>query len=303
MAEAVSILIPAYNERFFPEALESALAQEYGNFEVVVCDDSPGTAIEQCVRDARSPRVRYRRNTTRLGFGGNFTRCLAEARADLAKFLNDDDRLRPGCLGSLAGALETNPGASLATSRRRVIDGEGRELAGVASAAAISHVSAFMPGRELGDFVLANALNLIGEPTTVMFRRSRVAVEEGALFRWGGKDYHCLADLALWLRLLAKGLAFYHAGMLSEFRLHEGQEQRGEAIRLDAMDEWLAVMRQARTAGFLSTPALWRQAMASLRSRVMFGGPLEGYEPATRSRLERVLREVDAELEPVAGRA
>src|SRR3954464_11704907 len=102
MAEQVSILVPAYNERYFAQALSSALSQVYPDFEIVVCDDSPGTAIEECAGAAGSPRVRFLRNSQRLGFAGNFTACLAHARGDLVKFLNDDDRLDPGCLGTLA---------------------------------------------------------------------------------------------------------------------------------------------------------------------------------------------------------
>ena len=295
MGEPVSILIPAYRERFFGEALASALSQRHADFEVVVCDDSPGTAIERCVREARSTRIRYVRNPARLGFHGNFTRCLAEARADLVKFLNDDDRLRPDCVAMLAGIMESNRNVTLATSRRAVIDDEGCEIANVAAATPVALVSALMRGREVGDLALANAINVIGEPTTVMFRKSRVTLEDGSLFRWGGTDYHCLADLALWLRLLAKGFAYYHAGVLSDFRMHAGQEQGSQELRIGCMVEWLAIMREARNAGFLSAPGLWRDAMRALRARVLFGGPLERYEPGTRARLEAVLREADRE--------
>lgn len=300
MAEPVSILIPAYNERFFPEAFESALAQRYGEFEVLVCDDSPGGEIERCVTAAASPRVRYLRNPSRLGFQGNFTKCLAEARADLVKFLNDDDRLRPDCLPMLAGIMESNRGVTLGTSRRRVIDDAGRALPDIAATAPVSHVSALMLGRELGDLVLVNSLNVIGEPTTVMFRKSRVEIGEASVFHWGGIDYHCLADLSLWLRLLAGGFAYYHADALSDFRIHAGQEQRGEAIRLDALDEWYALLERSRSAGYLSTPALRRKALQALRARVLYGGPVERYEPATRARVERVLEQVDAALAATA---
>jgi hypothetical protein len=46
----------------------------------------------------------------------------------------------------------------------------------------ISHVSALLAGSELGNFVLVNSMNLIGEPTTVMFRRSAFAREEAPSF-------------------------------------------------------------------------------------------------------------------------
>jgi Glycosyl transferase family 2. len=240
--------------------------------------------------------VRYLRNPARLGFGGNFTNCLAQARGDLVKFLNDDDRLAPDCVATLAGIMQANASITLATSRRRVIDEKGQELPPIAATAAVSHVSAVVRGRELGDLALANALNVIGEPTTVMFRKSRLAFDSAALFRWGAVDYHCLADLSLWLRLLADGFAYYDAAALSDFRLHAQQEQQGDEIRVAALDEWLAIIREARRAGFLSTAALQAQAMRALRARVLYGGALDRYDEPTRARLQRVLDEVDGEL-------
>lgn len=296
MAELVSILIPAYNERFFPEAFASALAQRHDDFELVVCDDSPGKAIEDTVRAAGSPRVRYFRNGSRLGFAANFMRCFVEARGDLVKFLNDDDRLRPDCVGTLAGMFAANRRLTLATSRRCIIDAAGRLCADNASTQPISHVSAVMFGRELGDFVLVNALNLIGEPTTAMFRRSQLPLEGDALFRWGGTDYHCLADLSMWLRLLAKGFAYYDAGVLSEYRMHAGQEQDRGDMRVVCLEERLWIARQARRAGFLSTPVLWRQALLSVRARAgVWDEKKEA--PESMARVHALVREVDTELE------
>jgi glycosyltransferase involved in cell wall biosynthesis len=77
----VSILIPAYNERFFGEAFASARAQEGVALEIVVCDDSPGDSIGATVAAANDARVRYVRNPQRLGFGANFTQCFTLARA------------------------------------------------------------------------------------------------------------------------------------------------------------------------------------------------------------------------------
>src|SRR5213075_2474740 len=105
-----------------------------------------------------------------------------------------------------------------------VIDAAGRRQPDVQSTLPISHVSAYIPGSELGNFVLVNSLNLIGEPSTAMFRRTDLALEPGSIFRWGAHEYHCLADLSLWLRLLAKGMAYYSAVPLSEYRRHARQE-------------------------------------------------------------------------------
>ena len=291
----VSILIPAYNEAHFGEALASAVAQAGVALEIVVCDDSPGGAIEAATRAAGDERVRYVRNPRRLGFGANFSRCLELAQGRLVKFLNDDDRLRPGCVARLAAVLETDTALKLATSRRQPIDEAGRELPDVAATTPLAPVSTVMPGRELGDFVLVRSLNLIGEPTTVMFRRDDVNVEDGRVFRWGGRDYHCLADLSLWLRLLAQGAAHYTAQTLSEFRIHAGQEQQGGDLRVGCLEERLWIVRQARAAGFLAAPERHRAALDTVRARVEPCLRAPDLTPAEDVALRRLLRDVEGD--------
>lgn len=264
---AVSIVIPAYNERFFGEALASARAQTYADLEIVVCDDSPGTAIEAIARAAEDPRVRYERNQPRRGFAANFTHGFDISRGRLVKFLNDDDRLAPRCVEILAAVLDANPAVTLATSRRRAIDASGAPLADDASTLPVSRVSALMRGLDLGDFALGNSINVIGEPTTALFRRADLALEGDSIFRWGGRDYHCLADMSLWLRLMARGLAFYAASPLSDFRRHGDQEQEKESVRFACLVERAWMVRRAREAGFLASPGHLAVALRALRSR------------------------------------
>ncbi len=260
-AARVSVLIPAYNERFFPAALASARAQTFADLEIVVCDDSAGDAIEMAVRAADDARIRYQRNRPRRGFGGNFTECFLQARGELIKFLNDDDLLAPQCVAGLVAALEFDPRVTLATSRRRPIDENGALVPGHLASAPIAHVSCLIPGSELGNFVLINSLNLIGEPTTALFRKRDVELEAGALFTWGGRDYHCLADLSLWIRLLAHGHAFYQSVALSDYRVHAGQQQASETMDVACIAERFHLACRAREAGFLQEEAQFRAAI------------------------------------------
>jgi len=227
-----SVLIPAYNERHFAAAFASAREQAYPNLEIVVCDDSPGGAIGAVVAAAADPRVRYEKNPRNLGFAGNFSRCLELARGEYVKFLNDDDLLHPACVAAFAAALDLHPSVHLATSRRLIVDDAGQVRPDVPATTPLSFVSGVMSGIELGDLALMHSINFIGEPTTAMFRRSALELEAGVLFRWNGRDYHCLADLCLWLRLLARGTAYYHADPLSKFRIHAGQEQAKPEVNL-----------------------------------------------------------------------
>ena len=113
----VSIVIPAYNPRFFAECLDSALRQTYGNTDIVVTDDSAGPEIASIVASRGSQRpVRYQRNPTQLRPRGNFIRCFEEARGEFVKFLCDDDVLAPACVEQLVDAFRRAPDVTLATS-------------------------------------------------------------------------------------------------------------------------------------------------------------------------------------------
>lgn len=296
-APLVSILVPAYSERFFPDAFASARAQTLPDLEIVVCDDSPGARIGEVVEAAADPRVRYVRNPSNLGFAANFTQCFRLAQGRYVKFLNDDDRLRPRCCEVMAGVLESNPAVALATSRRVVIDEHGRPAPDLAATTPVSHVAALMRGIELGDFVLVNSLNLIGEPTTAMFRRAELPLEGDSLFRWGGRDYHCLADLSLWLRVLPRGLAWYGAAPLSEYRFHAGQEQEKADVHLACFRERQQILDPARAAGFLAAPELRRAAVAAVRSRaaaLAASRPGDAAVAETLEAVERGLRSFEA---------
>jgi GT2 family glycosyltransferase len=263
-AALASVLIPAYNERHFAAAFASAREQSYPHLEIVVCDDSPGDAIAATVAAASDPRVRYEKNPRNLGFAANFSRCFELARGEYIKFLNDDDVLRPSCVATFAAALDAHPSVRLAISRRVIIDDSGQPRADVAATTPLSFVSGVMSGMELGQLVLVHSINFIGEPTTGMFRRSAIEPEGGLLFRWKGRDYHCLADLCLWLRLLERGAAYYHADALSQFRIHEGQEQAKPEVNLLCVLERLWIVRDACAAGFLAD----RRARGAALSRV-----------------------------------
>jgi len=292
----VSILIPAYHERFFGEAFESARAQTDASIEILVCDDSPDRAIEDRVAAARDPRVRYLRNNPRRGFEGNFTFALSEARGELVKFLNDDDRLRPACVAHLAAAFDDDPRVTLATSRRAVIDSGGLMKTDLPATMPVSYATCTIDGFEMGNLALVNGLNLIGEPTTAMFRKRDVQVEAGGLFTWNGRSYHCLADLSLWLRLMARGRAHYCANVLSEYRVHPGQAQRGGDMGLDFITERLDLARSARDAGYLAQPMQYRTALERIQALASAWDRRPGLGPAQHEELAAFSRKVAAAL-------
>jgi glycosyltransferase involved in cell wall biosynthesis len=89
----VTIGIPTYNRAasYLPEALESALAQTYPNFEIVVSDNASPDNTETLVRGYADPRIRYFRQSHGLIPNDNFNFCLQQARGTYFLMLHDDD--------------------------------------------------------------------------------------------------------------------------------------------------------------------------------------------------------------------
>lgn len=245
----VSIAIPAYNPRYFPIALDSALAQTYRHVEIVVCDDSPDGAIEAAVaaRAAHAP-IRYLRNATRLRPRGNFTRCLEESQGAFLKFLCDDDVLVPTCVERLLDAFRSAPDVTLATSRRTLIDADGRALPPLPATWPIVDEDALIAGTTLANAVLMAGLNTIGEPSTALFRRDDLARRAPDYFAFRGCAGHGIIDLVMWASLLMKGNAVYLHEPQSSFRFHSGQRQhdptrheRNVASIRELQAAWLAL--------------------------------------------------------------
>lgn len=222
----VSILIPAYNERFFAACLDSALAQTYERIEIVICDDSAGTGIEAIVQ-ARARRfpVNYERNATRRGPRGNFTRCFERARGEFVKFLCDDDELAPDCVARLLDAFRKSPDITLATSARQRIDFDGRRLDDQPATVPIVADDSVIVGHALANAMIIAGLNTVGEPSTALFRKSELFGEGPEYFRFGETAGHGIIDMVTWATLLLKGDAVYLRDRLSSFRIHPGQRQ------------------------------------------------------------------------------
>lgn len=86
----ISIMIPAYNsEKTIREAIESALAQNCQEKEIVVVDDCSG---DKTVEIAMSyPGVRVVVNPENFGIGVNLANCMIQAKARYVLFLCADD--------------------------------------------------------------------------------------------------------------------------------------------------------------------------------------------------------------------
>ena len=82
-------------------ALQSALAQSFDDYEILVSDNCSIDNTRQVVRDLADERVRYVRTEERLSMPNNWEFALEHARGKYVTYLSDDDALRPSLLEKL----------------------------------------------------------------------------------------------------------------------------------------------------------------------------------------------------------
>jgi glycosyltransferase involved in cell wall biosynthesis len=209
--QKVSIAIPLYNcESHIRETIESVRAQTFKNFECIVLDDQSTDRSAEIVKSIDDPRIRYELNPERLGFFGNWNRCLEVMNGSYCKLLPHDDTLEPTCLEKQVKVLDEHPEVELVHCARKILDPAGnlmtirrqREPEGIKDSSASLRR------------IVRSGTNPIGEPAAVMFRHETKERIDG----FSDADMYSI-DVEYWSRLLAKGKRYYIDEVLSSFRV------------------------------------------------------------------------------------
>ena len=199
----VSIVTPTYcrnEEGLLARCLDSAMAQTFADFELIVIDDGSSDGSEFTIRDAafRDDRIVYLRHDRNSGLPAIRTNeGIMRARGEAVVFLFDDNVFDPDFIETAWNALE-------------------------ASGADVVHANVHMFAKEGKDFALG------GWPLTLELLRNLNTVPNGGVMvrrsffdRYGLYDPHILmrriCDWDLWLRALALGARFCHIEQTGAF--------------------------------------------------------------------------------------
>lgn len=252
----VSIVIPAFNPRFFSQALESSLAQTYENVEIVICDDSSSAEIQRIVESFADPAhtVRYLRNPKRLGLQKNVLRCVKEARGEFIKVLCDDDRLFAPSIELQARVLIDHPEVNLVCGLRMLSDAGNFILPPRLDNCRFTYGDALLKGDDMLAIFENTTKNFIGNFSSTLMRRADVLEVLPALVQ-EGTGFVAMLDFALFVCLLRRGnMAALNTVMSTERMYPERLSKTSEMVRAGAQElEWLIQMLISR--GGESAPA------------------------------------------------
>jgi glycosyltransferase involved in cell wall biosynthesis len=128
----VSFGLPVRNgERFLRRALDSILAQEFQDYEVILCDNDSRDATGAIGREyaRRDPRIRYARNERDFGAILNFNRTFELSRGDYFRWITHDDWLEPAYTSRCVAVLDASPHAVGVTTLWKLVADDGQESA------------------------------------------------------------------------------------------------------------------------------------------------------------------------------
>lgn len=125
-APAISVILPIHNgSAYLRESVESVLAQDTDDYELIVCDDASSddtwTLLQQY-----SAKCRLLRNEAKLGLFPTLNRLMSEARASWVHLWSHDDRMLPNCLSGTLAFANAHPDVGMIYSRTYFIDENGR---------------------------------------------------------------------------------------------------------------------------------------------------------------------------------
>lgn len=243
----ISVLMPVFNaERYLAKAMESSLAQTYGDFELIAVDDGStdgSLAILQRFAqiDARV-RIVSRPNT---GIVGALNDGLAVASGEFVARMDSDDVAAPMRFEMQLTAMRLDNACVALGSAVLFTDPNGRPLK--------KYLPPLTHAAIEEELARGNGGALIHP--TVLFRRE-------ALVRCGGyrPQYNFIEDLDLYVRLLAVGRLCNLPDVLLQYRQHRNSVNHVKGTRSVQAAEIIAPLRQSKGLPPLSPEQLAKDA-------------------------------------------
>lgn len=229
----ITVVMGVHNgERYLAEAVDSVLAQTFGDFRFVVVDDASSDATAEILAGFGDPRLEVLRNERNLGLPGSLNRALERVDSPLVARMDADDRCHPERLARQLAFLEANPDIGLLGTAATLL----LETGATAFHSEVTHP--YEP-EEIKAVTLFSAA--LVHPSILV----NLEAFDRRLFFYR-PEFVPAADYECWVRLLSQGVRF---ACLRErllcYRQHHSQISRtarplqqntGDAIRLKALE-------------------------------------------------------------------
>jgi len=171
----VSVVTPVYNgERYLRECIDSVLAQTHTSWEYIILNncstDRTLTIAQEYAR--HDPRIRICSNETSLDIISNHNKAfsLISPASAYCKVVSADDWLFPECIDRMVALAESHPAIGIVGSYQLSGGAEKWYL----RTYGLPYHSTVISGREIGRKQLLGKLDVLGNPTSNLYRSDLV---------------------------------------------------------------------------------------------------------------------------------
>lgn len=115
-----SFVLPAYKGRYLSESIDSILAQDYKDFELIIVDDCSPDHLDEIVAKYNDSRISYYKNEKNIGgkdLVAQWNHCLEYATGDYVILATDDDLYESTFLSTFVPLIKKYPDANLLRAR------------------------------------------------------------------------------------------------------------------------------------------------------------------------------------------
>lgn len=194
MAPRVSIALPVYNgQNYIRQAIDSALAQSYTDFELIISDNASTDATADICRQyaRRDSRIRFHRNTSNIGPARNYNRLVQLSHGRYFQLLTHDDVLDPRYIAESVSLLDSDSSVVMCFPSEMVIDQDSQPLG--------PDVRTILPmdARSARTRFVAAMGNPIGSPIVLGMIRSDVLRRTLLMGSYDAADLVIVLELAL----------------------------------------------------------------------------------------------------------
>lgn len=203
-APVLSIIMLAYNAgHYVKEAIESALSQDFHDFELIVVDDGSTDGTSRIIGSIHDERLKIHRNEVNKGIVYSRNKGISLSRGRYIGMLDSDDVALPGKFRKQVGFLESRPDFGMVGSWALLIDSSGRETGEVWK----------LPGEPAKIPAIMLFKNYFVQ-SAVVFRRS-------CLPSYNYKEgYEIVEDYKLWIDIMKHAKAWNLPEYLVKYRVH-----------------------------------------------------------------------------------
>lgn len=229
----VSVFLPVYNgARYLRESIDSVLAQNYSNFELLIWDDGSKDGTSLIVDSYKDPRIRRYRNSKNTGLFPTLNLAFEEAKGELLRLWAYDDRMKTCCLKTEVGFWRAHPKIGMSYCACDDIDEDGNALT----------MEWDRPAQEIITPAMAAQLmfyhgSIPGNISTVMLHRT--VIDEVGPFA----NMRQAADYEMWVRISERYPIGFIRQPLVELRSHPEQFGRWFSDGLVSMRESHVIFR------------------------------------------------------------